>query len=191
MTETDDPTDPESQLSLPATLRHELKEPMGPIETDAERLLETVEGPLIAVGDVVTYHFLQADRQPDVALVDGQTKREAVDAEIDRVVRDVETGQTVTVTNPPAVLTESLLTALASALERPEPTTIFVEGEEDLAVLPALLAAPEGSSIVYGQPDEGMVHVVVDESTRARARDLLERFDGDESLLEIVGSSDC
>ncbi|MFP8889975.1 GTP-dependent dephospho-CoA kinase family protein [Natrialbaceae archaeon A-CW2] len=191
MTETDDPTDPESQLSLPATLRHELKEPMGPIETDAERLLETVEGPLIAVGDVVTYHFLQADRQPDVALVDGQTKREAVDAEIDRVVRDVETGQTVTVTNPPAVLTESLLTALASALERPEPTTIFVEGEEDLAVLPALLAAPEGSSIVYGQPDQGMVHVVVDESTRARARDLLERFDGDESLLEIVGSSDC
>ena len=191
MTEADDPTDPESQLSLPATLRHELKEPMGPIETDAERLLETVEGPLIAVGDVVTYHFLQADRQPDVALVDGQTKREAVDAEIDRVVRDVETGQTVTVTNPPAVLTESLLTALASALERPEPTTIFVEGEEDLAVLPALLAAPEGSSIVYGQPDEGMVHVVVDEATRARARDLLERFDGDESLLEIVGSRDC
>ncbi|MCU4752953.1 GTP-dependent dephospho-CoA kinase family protein [Halobacteria archaeon AArc-curdl1] len=191
MTDTDDPTDPELQLSLPADLRHELKDPMGPVETDAERLLEAVDGPLIAVGDVVTYHLLQADRRPDVALVDGQTKREAVDAEIDRVVRGVEGGHTLCVTNPPAVLTESLLTALAKALETQEPTTIFVDGEEDLAVLPALLAAPEGASIVYGQPDEGMVHVVVDESTRARARDLLERFDGNEDLLEIVESSDC
>lgn len=189
MTDTDDPTDPELQLSLPAALRHELKDPMGPIETDAERLLEAVDGPLIAVGDVVTYHLLQADRRPDVALVDGQTKREAVDAGIDRVVRNVEGGHTLCVTNPPGVLTESLLTALANALETHEPTTIFVDGEEDLAVLPALLAAPDGASVVYGQPDEGMVHVVVDVSTRARARDLLERFDGDESILEIVDSS--
>jgi len=32
-------------LVLPDDLRHELKEPMGPIETDADRLLETVDGP--------------------------------------------------------------------------------------------------------------------------------------------------
>ncbi len=41
-------------LVLPDELRHELKEPMGPIETDADVLLEAVSGPLIAVGDVVT-----------------------------------------------------------------------------------------------------------------------------------------
>ncbi|MFP8955525.1 GTP-dependent dephospho-CoA kinase family protein [Natrialbaceae archaeon A-CW3] len=178
----DDAVDGERQLSLPQALRHELKDPMGPIETDAGVLLEAIDGPLITVGDVVTYHVLEAGRAPEVALVDGQTKREAVDAEIERTVTD-GSAVTITVTNPPAVLTESLLEALVTALERAEPTTILVEGEEDLAVLPVLLAAPDGASIVYGQPDEGMVHVRVDEAARERARTLLERFEGDAEML--------
>ncbi|MFC7214162.1 GTP-dependent dephospho-CoA kinase family protein [Saliphagus sp. GCM10025334] len=178
-----DPSDDDQPLlSLPESLRHELKDPMGPIETDAGILLEAVDGPLIAVGDVVTYHLLQAGRTPDVALIDGYTKRETVDAEVERVVSDErpEDDHTILeVANPPAVLARSLLEALVEGLERPEPVTIVVDGEEDLAVLPALLAAPEGASIVYGQPDVGMVHVIVDAETRTSARDLLERFDGD------------
>ncbi len=153
---------------------------MGPIFTDAEALLEAASGPLITVGDVVTYHLLEAGRQPDVALVDGRTKREAVDREIERVVIDGrDSAQVLEVANPPAALTAALLEALGTALERPEPMTILVDGEEDLAVLPALVAAPSGASIVYGQPDVGMVHVVVDEDVRATARALLERFEGD------------
>ncbi|USZ70409.1 GTP-dependent dephospho-CoA kinase family protein [Natronosalvus halobius] len=177
-----DNDDDQPLLSLPESLRHELKDPMGPVETDAGILLEGVDGPLIAVGDVVTYHLLEAGRTPDVALIDGYTKREAVDAEVERVVSD-ERGEddrtTLEVTNPPAVLTRPLLEALVEGLERPDPVTIVVDGEEDLAVLPALLAAPEGASVVYGQPDVGMVHVTVDAETRESARDLLERFDGD------------
>ena len=38
---------------------------------------------------------------------------------------------------------------------------IVVEGEEDLATLPAILYAPPGSVVVYGQPDEGSVLVKV------------------------------
>jgi len=153
---------------------------MGPIFTDAEALLEAASGPLITVGDVVTYHLLEAGRQPDVALVDGRTKREAVDREIERVVIDGrDSAQVLEVANPPAALTTALLEALGTALERPEPMTILVDGEEDLAVLPALVAAPSGASIVYGQPDVGMVHVVVDDDVRATARALLERFEGD------------
>ncbi|MFC6768143.1 DUF359 domain-containing protein, partial [Natrinema soli] len=45
----DDEHDPEPAdeqlLVLPDELRRELKEPMGPIETDADRLLEAVDGP--------------------------------------------------------------------------------------------------------------------------------------------------
>ncbi|MFC6726763.1 DUF359 domain-containing protein, partial [Halobium palmae] len=50
---------------------------------------------------------------------------------------------------------------------------------EDLATLPAIVAAPLGASVVYGQPDQGMVHVPVTEETKAEARDLLARMDGD------------
>jgi len=163
---------------LPDSVRHELKEPLGPIETDAEVLLEAVDGPLFAIGDVVTYHFLQAGRRPDVAMVDGRTKRTAVDEDVERVVLE-DDATMLRATNPPATLTESILEALVAAHERAEPITVVVDGEEDLAVLPALLVAPAGASVVYGQPDVGMVHVVVDESVRARARDLLERFEGE------------
>ncbi len=172
--------DPEPLLSLPDDLRSELKAPMGPIETDAEALLERAGSPIVAVGDVVTYHLLCADRAPDVALVDGRTKRSEVDAEIREAVT---TGASVEVTNPPAVLTDDLVCALVDALERPEPTTILVHGEEDLATLPAIVAAPDGASVVYGQPDEGMVLVRVDETTRDEIRTLLERFDGDHDRL--------
>ncbi|RZV11461.1 hypothetical protein BDK88_0340 [Natrinema hispanicum] len=166
----------EQLLVLPDDLRHELKEPLGPIETDAERLLEAVDGPIIAVGDVVTYHLLEAGRQPDVALVDGRTKREAVDAEIREAVT---AGASLEVTNPPAELAAPVVRALRRALAADDPTTILVDGEEDLVALPAIVAAPEGASVVYGQPDEGMVHVTVTADLRDEMRDLLERFEGD------------
>ena len=179
------PADRDDQLLvLPDDLRHELKEPMGPIETDADRLLEAVDGPLIAVGDVVTYHFLQAGRRPDVALVDGRTKRSAVDEEIREAVTE---GASIEVRNPPAELGAPVVRALRRALSTDEPTTILVDGEEDLVALPAIVAAPEGASVVYGQPDEGMVHVKVADDHRAEMRDLLERFEGDtERFWELL-----
>ncbi|WP_222916844.1 GTP-dependent dephospho-CoA kinase family protein [Natrinema sp. SYSU A 869] len=180
--------DDDQLLVLPDDLRHELKEPMGPIETDAERLLETVDGPIIAVGDVVTYHLLQAGRRPDVALVDGRTKRSAVDEEI----RDaVTSGASIEVRNPPAELSAPVVRALRRALSTDEPTTILVDGEEDLVALPAIVAAPEGASVVYGQPDEGMVHVKVADDHRTEMRDLLERFEGDtERFWNLLEAAD-
>ncbi|WP_226039210.1 GTP-dependent dephospho-CoA kinase family protein [Natrinema sp. DC36] len=177
----------EQLLVLPDELRHELKEPMGPIETDADRLLEAVDGPLIAVGDVVTYHLLQAGHRPDVALVDGRTKRSAVDEEIREAVTS---GASIEVRNPPAELSAPVIRALRRALATDDPTTILVDGEEDLVALPAIVAAPEGASVVYGQPDEGMVHVKVTDDHRTEMRDLLERFEGDtERFWELLESN--
>lgn len=183
-----DVTDVDQQLLvLPDELRDELKEPMGPIETDADRLLADVDGPLIAVGDVVTYHFLEAGRAPDVAVVDERTKRSAVDEEIRETVTD---ATHLEATNPPAELSGEMIEALLEALGREEPTTILVEGEEDLVALPAIVAAPEGASVVYGQPDEGMVHVKVGDDHREDVRELLERFEGDtERFWELLEDS--
>ncbi|APX97978.1 GTP-dependent dephospho-CoA kinase family protein [Natronorubrum daqingense] len=170
----------DQRLVLPDELRHELKGPMGPIETDADVLLEDVSGPLIAVGDVVTYHILQAGRHPDVALVDERTKRQTVDEEIREVVTD---ATHLEAENPPAEISADVVDALLEGLEREEPTTILVDGEEDLVALPAILAAPEGASVVYGQPDEGMVHVTVTDDVREDVRTLLEQFEGDATWL--------
>jgi len=179
-----------SLLELPRALRSELKEPLGPIYTDAETLLSEASEPLVTVGDIVTYHVLAADVTPAVALVDERTERSAVAEDVREAVLGnggVAFDRTVTVDNPAGTLTLGMLEALVEAVRGGESTVVVVDGEEDLAALPAILAAPEGASVVYGQPGEGMVLVTVDDAARERARSLLARMDGDsERVFELV-----
>ena len=175
-------------LALPRELRGELKEPMGALYTDPAALLADAGEPLVAVGDMVTYHLLEAGRVPDLALVDEKTKRAAVDD----AVADAITGfdRTVAVDNPAGTLTRELLAAMRDGLDSDATTLIDVEGEEDLAALPAVLVVPEPASVVYGQPDEGMVLVTPDGAVRERVRSLLSRMDGDsDAVFELVGRS--
>jgi GTP-dependent dephospho-CoA kinase len=173
----------EPVVSLPRALRGEL---LGSIFTDAERLLESADEPLVAVGDVVTYHLESVGVTPDVALVDGITKRERVGPEVRNAVSD--DARRITVENPAGVLTDDLLRALVEAVESPAPTVLVVDGEEDLAALPAVLAVPIGASVVYGQPDEGMVLARVTPELQAEVGDLLARMDGEtERLFSLLG----
>lgn len=181
-------------LSLPESLRSALKDPFGPVFTDAETLLAEAGDPLIAVGDIVTYHLLEAGRPPDVALIDERTKRSEVEAGVrERIVGNNANREwfdhRVLVENPAGTVTAELLAALAEALDREAPATIVVvDGEEDLATLPAMVRAPAGSSVVYGQPGEGMVHVAVDAAASERARSILSRMDGDQDrAFESLG----
>jgi uncharacterized protein (UPF0218 family) len=172
------------RLELPDDARGAFKDPLGPVFADAEELLAAAGGPVVAVGDVVTAHLERAGRQPDVAVVDERTEREAVDDDVAAALRPPD----VTVENPPATLTRELLTAVGDAIGSDAPTTVLVDGEEDLAALPAVLAAPDGASVVYGQPGEGMVHVRVDDAARDRARELFDLLDGDRAAaLDALG----
>ncbi|OYR53195.1 hypothetical protein DJ71_27805, partial [Halorubrum sp. E3] len=59
-----------------------------------------------------------------------------------------------------------------------------------LATLPSIRAAPDGASVVYGQPGEGMVRVAVTPETRENARELFEALDGDiEAAYKALGRS--
>lgn len=178
-------------LELPASLRGELKDPLGPIYIDTERLLEEATEPIVAVGDIVTYHLLESGYTPAVALVDERTKRESVDSEVKKAVLGDNGAPAfdgrITVANPAATLTAGLLSTLRTAVAADDRTLIVVDGEEDLAALPAILTVPKGGSVVYGQPGEGMVLVTADAAAREHARSLLERMDGDPtSVLETV-----
>lgn len=172
-------------LELPESLRSELKDPLGPIYTDPAELLQAGTAPLIAVGDVVTYHLLAAGHTPTVAFVDEKTKRGAVEDEIREGITGFDTE--VAVGNPAGTITVELLEALRDGLTADATTLVRVDGEEDLAALPAILAVPEGASVVYGQPDEGMVLVTANDEAKEFARSLLERMDGDaESAFDIL-----
>lgn len=167
-------------LRLPDALRGALRDPLGPVTTDTEAVVERAGSPLIAVGDIVTYRIEGTGTTPDAAFVDGRTQREAVDPAITAAIGN--DCRRLAATNPAGTITESLLDAVTAALDGPA-AVVDVDGEEDLAALPAIAAAPDGASVCYGQPDEGMVHVRVDDASRRRAVDLLARMDGDHDRL--------
>jgi uncharacterized protein (UPF0218 family) len=175
-------------VSLQDELRGELKDPLGPIFSETEALLAEAGEPLVAVGDMVTYHLLEAGRVPDAALIDEKTKRSQVAEDVRRAITGFD--REVAVENPAATLTTALLDALRAGVADDATTLLDVDGEEDLATLPAVLLAPPGASVVYGQPDEGMVLVTVEEATTDRVRDLLARMEGDTerlwSLLDVT-----
>lgn len=175
----------EPLLVLPQSLRTAFKDPFGPIYTEPATLLADAGRPIITVGDVVTYTLEQAGHKPAISLVDGKTEREAVSQEI---ADAVGTGE-ITVSNPQGTLTAALFEAIVDAVGRDHPVRIVVEGEEDLAAVPAVLAAPVGATVVYGQPGEGMVAIDVTDSVQDEFRELLSKMDGDtERARSLLGA---
>lgn len=174
-------------LTLPPALREAFKEPFGPLYTDIDDLLADAGEPIVAVGDVVTYHLREAGHEPHVAVVDGLTERDAIPEAVRKGLEGAGERR-IEVVNEPAELSRDLLLALREGIEAEADTLLVVEGEEDLATLPAVLATPLGGSVVYGQPGEGMVLIEVTEKARAEMRDLLVRFDGDaDAALATLG----
>lgn len=173
-------------VRLQPSLRDAFKTPLGPIYTDTESLVADAGRPLVAVGDVVTAHLLRAGHRPAVAVVDGRTERGETDEWVTETLPPA--AERTHVVNPPGALAAETLTALREAIDRADGTTIGVEGEEDLVALPAILAAPAGATVVYGQPGEGMVAVAVTPDATSEARRLLERMDGDSArALSLLG----
>ena len=86
-----------------------------------------------------------------------------------RAVLDGYGGKAVVVANPPGFITGMLVAEVRRALKRGK-GKIFVEGEEDLAALVALMHAKNRTLVAYGQPRKGMVLIEVCPAMRRRAR---------------------
>lgn len=163
---------------LPVAMRATLARPLAPV-LDTQGALSFAQGkPVITVGDVVTQTFLQHGIVPWLMVVDGVTQRATKTH--DALVHLPEEGvHLVEVESAPAVISQGLWDAVRNALRRDaeEATLIHVIGEEDLAALPALIFAPDGAVVCYGQPNEGVVCVPVDDKSRARAQSLIDQME--------------
>ena len=84
----------------------------------------------------------------------------------------VEGEEKTVVSNPAGVITDELDDAIRNALQSGRTDLIRVEGEEDLALMPCILHAPEGAEVVYGWPGKGMKIVSTDDVTRKRIEEL-------------------
>ncbi|MBI4080884.1 MAG: pantetheine-phosphate adenylyltransferase [Candidatus Levybacteria bacterium] len=165
-------------LLLPESVRLELKKPFGEILPGNFSYAKVNEERCLAVGDVTTKLFHDAHITPFIAVVDFLIERKKT------YTSAAELGFTTVqeifrVSNPPGNITHALMETIQGIFAvrgDHKRYGIIVEGEEDLAVLPLLLASPLGFEVYYGQPGVGSVRVIVSEQAKDKAKSLVSRF---------------
>lgn len=168
-------------LRLPDRLRSVLSRPLGrllrgrveEVYASLRSLIQETSPPrLVAVGDVVVEDSLRHGLSLDLAVRDLKTKRSPRGAPSIGKFKEV-----VRVRNPAGLITAEACRQIARSLKEGGGVLIEVEGEEDLLAIPCVLHAPIGSVVIYGQPDEGVVAIVVSEGLKAFFRSLLDAFE--------------
>jgi len=156
------------RLKLTNELRARLKFPLGELikgtpDQNMRRLREAVEKEkprrIVCVGDVVSKNATKAGIPVDVRVVDNRIMRKKAEP------MELEAKRTIYVKNPPGILDLIAWQALSEAIERGD-SLIVVDGEEDLLTLAAIVEAPDTSMVIYGQPEEGIVVVRVDDKKK-------------------------
>jgi len=161
-------------VKLPDSLRDQMKIPLGILlpenQTQKNEIQKYLhENPyLITVGDRTTEKMINFDLIPSMQIIDGQEKRKK---------REPPKSQHTTelnVDNPAAEITTESIYVIKKAFTMKSPVRIFVNGEEDLLVLPVCIHAPDNAVVMYGQPHEGLVIVKITGEIRNKVQTLLD-----------------
>ena len=182
-------------MKLPESYRQSLKEPLGILlpdsDTTREQILQKIpkDSRVITVGDHTTEKMLRLGIVPSLQITDGLEKRrrrphpelcpDACDSSVTVVdhtrTKDAAASTIViTVDNPPAEITAQSISAIRDAFLSDVPVRIHVRGEEDLLVIPVCVYAPENSTVLYGQPDRGLVITVITREIRNKTQRILD-----------------
>ena len=165
-----------AQYRLPEAMRAELAKPLGRLFRPAD-----ISGPsfrhavnhssfVVTVGDRVTETVGGLGKIPDVQIVDSRENRKP------RAPPDVSFVTGYEVDNPAGGISADAVESVREVLATKKPARLLVTGEEDLLAIPAIIFAPEGASLFYGQPGQGIVIVTVDEAAKLRSRAILKRM---------------
>ncbi len=169
----------ESSFLLPVELRREIKKPFGPVSQSIS--IDELEGKfVITVGDVVTQYVRRNGFQQQIAVVDLKVQRKKT---FRTISEHKESDQKVfSGNNTPGTLQKEIFTLVSEVcayVQKGRNALIHVTGEEDLVALPLMLRAPLESILLYGQPQKGMVKVIITEEVKQNVISLLSRFKSD------------
>ena len=128
----------------------------------------TVNSYIVTVGDRTTEKMINLGLIPSLQIIDGQEKREK------REPLNLENATELLVDNPATEITPQSVDVIKKAFTMKSPVRIFVNGEEDLLVLPVCIHAPENAVVMYGQPHEGLVIVKITAEIRNKVQTLLD-----------------
>jgi uncharacterized protein (UPF0218 family) len=115
---------------------------------------------IITVGDYCSINF-----DSNVKIFDGKIERKKIKKILD---------YSLFCKNPPGQINADVWPKIKKAIK--ENKNVFVEGEEDLLVIPAVLLSKKGSLIIYGSPKRGICLIEVSEKIKRKIKSLLLEF---------------
>lgn len=147
------------------SIRAKLKKPLGKIVKITPNLKFLPN--IITVGDITTTNFLKIGISPKLSIVDFFVERKLIFGNISQLgFKTINPDYEVK--NSAGQISKNLVLAIDKALQKSSSQIILVNGEEDLAVIPAVLLSPLNTYIFYGQPAKGAVLLKVDLETKQK-----------------------
>ncbi|MBU1327025.1 pantetheine-phosphate adenylyltransferase [Patescibacteria group bacterium] len=172
--------DGNGRLVMPDNLRPELRKPLGRVIPEEEipfALHRTARTYLITVGDKATKRLLDAGVDPTLAIIDLRVGRKKYIACYTALCKRTSyKGRMKALKSGPGYISKEALVAVEDWSRNPTTLAMIIDGEEDLLALPAIVWAPLGSVVYYGQPKEGLVEVVVTRKKKEQVFALLREF---------------
>lgn len=195
------------KLYLPDNLREELRIPLGKVVTTTNKVVQSIgllkPTMTIAVGDIIYNSLINEGFIPDLGIIDYRSRRKdiqdphgflagrqtfqprltAADLHGKINLRKSASNQrkSTRVINQPGTINfkavEAIKATIDNYLRLNHPQGVIVDGEEDLLALPAILLAPLGSVVMYGQYGLGVIVVAVTEEIKKKIMKILEEFD--------------
>lgn len=169
------------ELKLPAHLRQTMRHPIGITITDVLKIKtgKPKEALLITIGDIVTKSLREINVYPDIEIIDFKTRRRPMDK---KSLEDYKQKKKKMYNNPPGTIQIEAVNiykeAIANCISGQVKQRIVIDGEEDLLTLPAILLAPLGSYVCYGQFDlSAVILVEVTEENKKIIFGLLRQFE--------------
>jgi len=151
------------------------KKPIGILlrnnQVDLDSLSQYLKNDLtISVGDATTDKLLALGIVPAIQIVDGRERRVERDLPLENYVKVIRCS------NPAGTISKEAVDAFKEALASEKPVRIIVDGEEDLIGAVAIALAPDNSVMFYGQPLEGLVVVTVNNESRSKLKEVINKI---------------
>lgn len=171
---------------LPDNIREKFKTPYGKLFKNIEELrkfrtkfkAKFKNKFIICVGDVVSNSMLGDGWDVNLCVYDNKTLRKDYNKYKEyNDEKNIENfkGEEFSVWNPAGMLTEDAFEIVKDALNFKH-SKIFVDGEEDLFVIPCVKFCSPDTFLFYGQPNEGIVMVEINNAIKTDIENLFGEF---------------
>lgn len=115
---------------------------------------------IITVGD-----YCSLALPSDIKIFDGKIKRRKIKKSL---------KFSLSCANPPGTVQKKVWPVLKKAIKNNK--NVFIEGEEDLLVIPCVLLSEKNTAVVYGFPEKGICLIEVSPQIKKVFKKLLKKF---------------